>query len=200
MFVILLVVFSLHSSQSVILHFKSNLLINVQWLTPSVNSSWLTVSHIMTTYKTSDVTMVWSSRLLQRWYDSLFKPDLLVVRIFFLLFYFEIKGALTSAFPPFACVLLDCGGAQTMRGGLRRWESVERGAGGCLAVRQSEAPERPPAPVTAGPRLEVLSSAAKSRSMAALNGLRPHWRSASTRARVTMDAQRLPGVAKGLGG
>lgn len=121
-----------------------------------------------------------------------------------LIFYFEIKGASTSAFLPCASVLLDAavgGGLRWCEGGrVRRWECE----GDWLAAWRSGAErspaERPPASATACPRLEVLPSAAKRRSMAALNGLRPHWRSASMRARITMDAQRLQGVTGDLGG
>lgn len=96
----------------------------------------------------------------------------------------------TSGFLPNVSALLDAAG-----GGRAGWEGEEVGREGWLVGQQTEAAASPQclSVLTAGNAgLEALLTAAKCRSILALDGLWSHWRRTSTRALITVDTQRLP--------
>lgn len=108
-------------------------------------------------------------------------------------FYFEVKSA---TLPGFSWTSLRgltqlAGGAEDER--VRRWEEKA----GWLVGQQTEAATSPQwlSVLAAGNTgLEARLTAAKCRSILALNGLWSHWRRTSIWALITVDTQRLPWV------
>lgn len=110
-------------SERFIIH-HAYLLTNVRWLTTSVNSCWLAVTHgdlMQNEWRHNNQSGLSSSQV------TCYKDDFRPKNTGFQVFYFEIKGVSTSALLPFACVLLDAfvGGGIQMIWGVGEW-GVER--------------------------------------------------------------------------